>query len=123
MSRYFSNGTEHRAWSALWCDRCVNDHPAHVGDYEDGCALILDSMTCKNGEVDGWHLDADKFGFTFPPAVRCDKFAACGPCGETAVLDADGYPSSVQQREFLVMPDGSQRLFTDELLTRPEDPR
>lgn len=122
MSRFFSNGTEGRAWEALWCQRCVNDHSMHDEDGDGGCVHLLHALCREDDLLDGvWIDESERFGFTMPPAVRCVEFAECGPCGEHVTLDANGYPSPVQQREWM-RPAGSTSqgvLITDRTLAGP----
>ena len=121
MSRFFSNGTEGRAWEALWCQRCEHDHSMHSPDGEGGCVHLMHAMCGMDDELAGvWFDESERFGFTFPPAVRCAEFKACEPCGEDVTLDANGYPSPVRQREYIVRQDGSRgACVTDNLLTAP----
>ena len=45
MSRFFSNGTEGRAWEALWCERCAVDHGMHQPEQSDGCVYLLYALS------------------------------------------------------------------------------
>jgi hypothetical protein len=41
----FSNGTEWECWSANWCDRCTREAPFRNGISNQGCPLILVSLS------------------------------------------------------------------------------
>lgn len=94
MSRYFSNGTEGYAWMAEWCDRCANDHQAHVDHHEDGCPIIGSHLAFPEKERPKWVDLTDEYGFTFPPAVRCLSFTPCAACGEGGGGDDHRVPRS-----------------------------
>lgn len=122
MSRFFSNGTEGRAWQSFWCDRCANDHGMHQPEQDGGCEYMLYALTGDDDLLDGvWVDESEKFGFTMPPSIRCLKFTPCVECGETELrLNADGYPPPRRQQEFLITPSGPV-LVTDNLLRAPKE--
>ncbi len=41
----FSNGTEGYAWTARWCDTCVNDRGSRDGTDPAGCPLLMVALT------------------------------------------------------------------------------
>ncbi len=118
MSRFFSNGTEGRAWEVLWCQRCEHDHTMHdPEDQSGGCIHLLHALFGEDELLDGvWTLDHDKHGFTFPPPVQCSEFVGCAACGHGDVtLDENGFVPPARQREYLMAPNGPV-LITDQIL-------
>lgn len=66
---YFSNGTEGRAWSAQWCDRCTEDHGMHGDQWSEGCPLILSMLVGIN--------EPELLGDNFTEPMTCLRFSRC----------------------------------------------
>jgi hypothetical protein len=81
----FSNGTERRAWEAVWCDYCVHDHDvSHHDGGGPGCELL--SMLDFGGPMEGewpevW-LPEPAGSFSLPSRMVCGQFEPCaeGDC-------------------------------------------
>ena len=67
-----SNGTEGRMFESNWCQRCVHDHAAHMGELEKGCLIFAKSIA--GDRPDEWE-EAQVGGYF---VARCRKFEADG---------------------------------------------
>ena len=42
-----SNGTEGRMFEAYFCQRCIHDHQAHLGNYAGGCPILARALVFR----------------------------------------------------------------------------
>lgn len=101
---WFSNATEGDAWTNVWCERCIHDHAAHDGNYEDGCPLFVFSLV-ENYDDDKPVTGAlwrERTGapFHLPPDVECLMFTPCTKCDHPDGRDEEAaeYRSAVRVR-------------------------
>ena len=80
----FANGTEHRAWEAVWCEHCRHDHDmSHSNDMEGaGCDLMLAATVDPDRLPEGWLDVPEGYGFNLPSHMVCLRFESCteGTC-------------------------------------------
>lgn len=75
---FFSNGSEGRAWSSIWCEHCAADHHMHNEldpDYGNGCEIMLRALIHE--PIPEWTDRTAAKGFTMPPSIICSGFKQC----------------------------------------------
>lgn len=77
-----SNGIEGDLFRAEWCDRCVRDHSAHLGEVDRPsgrwvCGILTRSLICyPDPGPDEWESRVVDGRYE----ARCTAFEACWPC-------------------------------------------
>jgi hypothetical protein len=68
-----ANGTEGRIFADWCCDNCLRDHQGHIGNFENGCPIIVTALTDIAKE---WWCDVIE-PYTVQ-AYGCDKYEPDG---------------------------------------------